>query len=708
MEQRMRRHRTLSLFGLLIGLVAALGGAWAGPQPTALAADPANGWVDFSFPSSIGSDPTGDKPQSKLWHNDGSWWAVMFHTPSSTWHIYRLTWPSQWVDTGVVVDERPTSRADVLWDGNKLYIASLVRMSGSNQGRLYRFSYNPGGNTYIRDAGFPVVMMTGSAETLAFDKDSTGQFWITYTQGNKVWVNRSTTSDAVWGTPFVVPGAANIASDDISSLVAYRDQSGAAIGVLWANHNTPPSMYFSYHKDGDADTVWQPVETIYTAKCAADDHINLKSLQADPSGAIFAAIKTSFGDSGCGNKSSDPLIRLVVRKPNNTWSWTTFGTVADQHTRPIVLLDTTNRQVYMFATAPTSCGTIYYKKTSMDNPSFPSGRGTAFLGGTYPGGKYTCVNNVTSTKQTVDASTGLVVLASDESKRYYLHNAIDLGPQGPRLSFNWAPKNSEVGKPFDPQPVVVAQSGPGQTNTSFNGPVTLTIKSGTGSAGATLGGSVTVNAVNGVATFGGLSINKTGTSYKLTASASGMTSGDSGSFNVVKLSQSIAFNPLLDKRYGDAPFAVSAVATSGLPVSFTANGDCAVSGGTVTLTGAGVCTVTASQAGNDFYDLAQDVTQTFDIDKGNQAIAFAPLPPVGYGHRLDGLSQYASASSGLPVTFTAGGSCQISGNALVVTGHETCFVVASQTGNKNFNAALDVFQSFEPGYVMYLPLTRRS
>src|SRR5699024_9724930 len=117
-----------------------------------------------------------------------------------------------------------------------------------------------------------------------------------------------------------------------------------SIGVLWSNHNAPSSMYFSYHRDGDPDTSWQPIETVYTApKCAADDHINLKSIQADPSGSIFAAVKTSFGDSGCGNPSTDPLINLVVRKPNNSWVVKAFGRVSDQHTRPIVMLDTTNR-----------------------------------------------------------------------------------------------------------------------------------------------------------------------------------------------------------------------------------------------------------------------------------------------------------------------------------------------------------------------------
>jgi hypothetical protein len=416
--------------GMLMVIALAAGLLSQISPPATLAANPNVGYVDFGFGSAPGSDPTADKPQSKLWWNDGAWWAVMYKQAAGEWHIYQLSWPDQWIDTGTLVDTRPTSRADALWDGTKLYIASLVRFSSTNQALLSRYSYDSASQTYTLDGGFPVIMMTGSAETLAFDKDSTGQLWITYTQGNKVYVNRSTAGDATWGTPFVVPGptsATTVFSDDISSLVASQDANGSSIGVLWSNHDpahpAPTSMYFTYHKDGDADTTWQPIGAIYTSMCAADDHINIKSLQSDASGTIYAAVKTSFGDSGCGSASSSPLINLVVRRPDNSWIVAPFDVQADNHTRPLVLLDTSNRMVYMFATSPTSCGIIYMKSTSMDTLSFSPGKGTPFVSSS----TYTCINNVTSTKQTVSAATGLVVLASDESKKFYLHNAIGLG-----------------------------------------------------------------------------------------------------------------------------------------------------------------------------------------------------------------------------------------------------------------------------------------
>src|SRR4051812_27677289 len=71
--------------------------------------------------------------------------------------------------------------------------------------------------------------------------------------------------------------------------------------------------------------------------------------------------------------------------------------------------------------------------------------------------------------------------------------------------------------------------------------------------------------------------------------------------------QSIAFAPLPDKSFGDPDFTVAATASSGLPVSFAATGTCSVVGTTSHLTGAGSCTITASQPGNAVFGAAGDV-----------------------------------------------------------------------------------------------------
>jgi len=79
------------------------------------------------------------------------------------------------------------------------------------------------------------------------------------------------------------------------------------------------------------------------------------------------------------------------------------------------------------------------------------------------------------------------------------------------------------------------------------------------------------------------------------------------------LCQEIRFDPLSDRTLGDEPFAPSATSSSGLPVSFTASGSCTVDSDRVTLTGVGLCTVTASQSGDANYQAAPDVSQSFHV-----------------------------------------------------------------------------------------------
>jgi probable HAF family extracellular repeat protein len=84
-----------------------------------------------------------------------------------------------------------------------------------------------------------------------------------------------------------------------------------------------------------------------------------------------------------------------------------------------------------------------------------------------------------------------------------------------------------------------------------------------------------------------------------------------------KEDQTITFGTLAAKTYGESPFTLTATATSGLPVTFTA-GDPSVAtvvGTTVTIIGAGTTTITASQAGNGTYNPATDVPQTLTVDK---------------------------------------------------------------------------------------------
>src|SRR4051812_27062011 len=84
-------------------------------------------YQDFPYTSSLGTaGPAADKPQSKLWYTDGSWWALMLSSTNNTVHIFELQANHTWRDTGTQVDSRAGSTGDALWDASigKLYVAS--------------------------------------------------------------------------------------------------------------------------------------------------------------------------------------------------------------------------------------------------------------------------------------------------------------------------------------------------------------------------------------------------------------------------------------------------------------------------------------------------------------------------------------------------------------------------------------------------------
>src|SRR5439155_16142917 len=106
-----------------------------------------------------------------------------------------------------------------------------------------------------------------------------------------------------------------------------------------------------------------------------DDHINLKALQGDAAGQAFAAVKTSK------NVLSDPLVELLVLDDAGGWHDYTVFTVANEPTRPQVVLDPVRRQLHVFASLGPCCngGVIAEKTTSLDNIAFDPGRGTTVL-----------------------------------------------------------------------------------------------------------------------------------------------------------------------------------------------------------------------------------------------------------------------------------------------------------------------------------------
>ncbi|HEY6110387.1 MAG TPA: hypothetical protein VIV56_15915, partial [Gemmatimonadales bacterium] len=108
---------------------------------------------------------------------------------------------------------------------------------------------------------------------------------------------------------------------------------------------------------------------------------------------------------------------------------------------------------------------------------------------------------------------------------------VSAGP-ATQLAFTTQPPTSVAGAGLAPSVTVSARDALGNVADGYTGSVTVAITNGTGAAGATLSGTKTVAATAGVAMFAGLSIDKVGNGYTLSASGTGLTGVTSATFNI--------------------------------------------------------------------------------------------------------------------------------------------------------------------------------
>ncbi len=204
----------------------------------------------------------------------------------------------------------------------------------------------------------------------------------------------------------------------------------------------------------------------------------------------------------------------------------------------------------------------------------------------------------------------------------------------------------------------------------------------------------------------------------------------STTITVNKANQNISFGSLPNTSFGVAPFTVSATADSGLPVSFSATGNCSsdgANGATITVTGTGSCTVTASQAGNGDYNPATPLQQTFTISNGaanisldsgslSQTYDASPKPvtattvPSGltYSVTYDGSSIAPTAAGSYSVTATitdpnyqgsATGTLDVAPYTPVLTWNQPADIVyGTPLGSSQLDAKSD-----SPGSFAYSP-----
>lgn len=167
------------------------------------------------------------------------------------------------------------------------------------------------------------------------------------------------------------------------------------------------------------------------------------------------------------------------------------------------------------------------------------------------------------------------------------------------------------------------------------------------------------------------------------------------SFAAASVPQTISFPAIPNKTYGDPDFIIPATASSGLPVSFSiTSGPGSIPGNTYHITTTGTATIRATQPGDNVYDTAAPVSQTFTISKAAQTITF----PVINDKDIAATAQFglnATSSSGLSILYSVlSGPATVNGSTVTLTGLGTVTIRATQPGDTNYLAASPVDRSF--------------
>jgi hypothetical protein len=180
------------------------------------------------------------------------------------------------------------------------------------------------------------------------------------------------------------------------------------------------------------------------------------------------------------------------------------------------------------------------------------------------------------------------------------------------------------------------------------------------------------------------------------------------SFTINKTTQAITFTALPTLTYGETGVTLSATASSGQPVKFTSTTPsiCTVSGTKVTVVGGeSMCTIQASQAGDNDYLAAPVASRSSYVNRKGQAISFATIPTTALS--AGSLSLKATSTSGLAVSFasTTSSVCTVSGTTATLVAAGICTIEATQAGNTDYIAAGIVTRSFNVGLTQTITFT---
>ena len=158
------------------------------------------------------------------------------------------------------------------------------------------------------------------------------------------------------------------------------------------------------------------------------------------------------------------------------------------------------------------------------------------------------------------------------------------------------------------------------------------------------------------------------------------------SFTVAPEVPSLSFSPISPQTYGASPFAISATSPSTGAITYSiVSGPASLTGSTITLSGTGVVTLTATQAAAGNYASA-NVQTAFVVNPAIPLLTFNTMANQVYGVAPFAVSANSVSSGAITYTVVSG-PANISGNTVTLTGAGSVVLKASQAAAGNYAGA---------------------
>ncbi len=370
----------------------------------------ASSHVDGAFDITITHEPTAGEAQSKLWFADGAWWATLIDPATQELHIARLDPATQgWMDTGALVDDRPHVRADVLWDGTHLTIVTAGdRPTASQAVRISQFHYDPKPGRFVIEPDLPITLSTVGVGDPVLARDSKGTLWLAYVDQARL-ILRHSLGDVWHWSPAAPPPLASAAGD---TRAAALTADGSRVTLVWNDVNDA-ALKVGQHVDGADPGSWVADTTTVAGLANAPGGFSIRSIATTGGSRLFVAFEIAPDRSSKANPLAPGAI-VMIRDPDGGWSNVQLARVKDHFAAPVLAVDD-HLGILVAVGFVTNTGTIAYKQSPLDRVGFDSGQGTDLIASSADPN----LRNPTSTKQAVDLTSGLLVLAADDGTGHF-------------------------------------------------------------------------------------------------------------------------------------------------------------------------------------------------------------------------------------------------------------------------------------------------